>query len=139
MHAWVVMGASVRALCWWLVALTLLLQCGANSQPLAHQPFTESLHSLLGARADFKLVHAMGAGDWMASLDRFAHLMDSQVCLAVVTKGRSSSRRLNRVLRKVAALLVATGSYAIVGYVSTGVNPADGPSRLIWGPGRAMS
>eukprot|EP00435_Cladocopium_sp_Y103_P045195 s780_g12.t3 len=36
---------------------------------------------------------------------RFMHLSDSQIVLAVLTKGRSSSRRVNRLLRKVARLM----------------------------------
>ncbi len=60
---------------------------------------------------------------------RFLHVTDSQVVLAVMAKGRSSSKQLNWLLRRVAALnLVAdvTPSYV---FVSSADNPADAPSR----------
>jgi hypothetical protein len=60
---------------------------------------------------------------------RFIHLLDSQVALAVLVKGRSSSRQLNQLLRKCAAYLLACNSYALLGYVTSRDNPADRPSR----------
>ena len=60
---------------------------------------------------------------------RFVHLMDSQVALAVATKGRRSAKVLNRVLVRMAALLVCLDVYGIFGYVATEVNPADYGSR----------
>ena len=48
---------------------------------------------------------------------RFLHMVDSQVALAVLVKGRSRSWRLNRVLRQVGAVTLAGGllpSYAYV-------------------------
>jgi hypothetical protein len=60
---------------------------------------------------------------------RFIHLLDSQVCIAVIVKGRSSSRQLNMLLRKCTALLLACNSYPLVGYVTSKDNPADRPSR----------
>ncbi|CAK0893795.1 unnamed protein product, partial [Prorocentrum cordatum] len=50
---------------------------------------------------------------------RFVHLMDSQVALAVATKGRSSACILNRVLVKLTALLLALDVYPVYGYVAT--------------------
>eukprot|EP00438_Fugacium_kawagutii_P005653 Skav226155 [mRNA] locus=scaffold3275:8981:13610:+ [translate_table: standard] len=38
---------------------------------------------------------------------RFLHLSDSQICLSVLTKGRSSSRRINRLLRRIHSLCLA--------------------------------
>ena len=61
---------------------------------------------------------------------RFVHLMDSQVALAVATKGRSSAAILNRVLVKQSALLIAVDACGIFGYVATEVNPADFGSRV---------
>lgn len=61
---------------------------------------------------------------------RFLHLLDSQVVLAVATKGRSSSRRLNNVLRKLSALLVANNLHPLLAWVESELNPADAPSRL---------
>ena len=63
----------------------------------------------------------------------FAHMMDSQVCIATVAKGRSSSKGLNRILHRLNCLLVANGSFALVAYFHTKDNPADTPSR--WGSG----
>eukprot|EP00438_Fugacium_kawagutii_P016319 Skav222801 [mRNA] locus=scaffold1419:399983:408357:+ [translate_table: standard] len=45
---------------------------------------------------------------------RALHLSDSQVVLGVIVKGRSSSRQLNRLLRRLAALLVAGGVQLVV-------------------------
>ena len=60
---------------------------------------------------------------------RALHLTDSQVALAVSTKGRSSSQSLNRILRKFAALQIAGGVWPLLAYVESAKNPADGPSR----------
>ena len=60
---------------------------------------------------------------------RFLHLSDSQICLAVLTKGRSSSRKINRILRKIAALCVALNLYPLWAWIASRLNPADGPSR----------
>ena len=60
---------------------------------------------------------------------RFLHLSDSQVCLSVLTKGRSSSRRLNRLLRRIAALCVALDLLPLRAWVESRLNPADEPSR----------
>ena len=60
---------------------------------------------------------------------RFLHLSDSQVCLSVLTKGRSSSRRLNRLLRRIAALCVALDLLPLWAWVESRLNPADEPSR----------
>ena len=66
---------------------------------------------------------------------RYLHLLDSQVALAVLTKGRSSATVLNKLLIKHAALLIATNCYSIFGYIATEVNPADRASRLHGHPG----
>ena len=60
---------------------------------------------------------------------RFVHLMDSQVALAVATKGRSSAKVHNMVMVWTAALLITLNVYGIFGYVATEVNPADYGSR----------
>ena len=60
---------------------------------------------------------------------RFIHLSDSQVVAGVVTKGRSSSWRLNRVVRRLGGLLLGCHGYCVVGWDKTAENPADGPSR----------
>ena len=60
---------------------------------------------------------------------RFGHLLDSQVCIGVLCKGRSSSQILRRVLRKCAALLMAASAQGVYLYVRSEDNPADRPSR----------
>ena len=60
---------------------------------------------------------------------RFLHLSDSQICLAVLTKGRSSSRKLNRILRRIASLCLALNLYPLWAWVESRLNPADEPSR----------
>lgn len=61
---------------------------------------------------------------------RALHLTDSQIALCVAVKGRSSSKALNRLLRRYAALQVAAGIYPILGWLESEANPADEPSRL---------
>ena len=65
---------------------------------------------------------------------RFVHLVDSQVALAVLVKGRSSSWRLNRVLCQVNALTLASGLLPCYAYVRSTWNTADKPSRRWEGP-----
>ena len=65
---------------------------------------------------------------------RFCVLVDSQVTLSVAAKGRSSSFRLNRILRRLDAYVLASFSLPFCGYVSSGRNLADEPSRRKWRP-----
>ncbi|CAK0841817.1 unnamed protein product, partial [Prorocentrum cordatum] len=58
---------------------------------------------------------------------RVAILVDSQVTLAVCAKGRSSSRRLNHLLRRLDAYCLAAFLWPFFGYVASKANPADGP------------
>eukprot|EP00971_Amphidinium_carterae_P348898 6490729-Amphidinium_carterae.1 len=60
---------------------------------------------------------------------RYVPFVDSAVCLAVMTKGRSSSRKLNYVLRKLNSRILASCSLPSYCYVRTFYNPADAPSR----------
>ncbi len=60
---------------------------------------------------------------------RFVHLMDSQVNLACVAKGRTGSYRIRHVQRRAAATLLATGLHEVVAYVRSDRNPADRASR----------
>ena len=62
---------------------------------------------------------------------RFIHLTDSLVCLHALTRGRSSSRKLRRPMSRLNALILASGTQPLWGYVRTDQNPADRPSR--WG------
>ena len=63
---------------------------------------------------------------------RVLHLMDSQVCISVTVKGRSSSQQLMTVLRRLNALVLAGGLVTAYGFVRSEDNPADRPSR--WPP-----
>ena len=77
------------------------------------------------------IVHAL---EWRSRVTsfhscRFLHLSDSQVCLSVLTKGRSSSRILNRLLRRIAALCLALDLLPLWAWVESRLNPADEPSR----------
>lgn len=60
---------------------------------------------------------------------RYGVLVDSQVVLSVAAKGRSSSHRLNRLIRRYDVLLLAGFFYPFFGYVASADNPADHPSR----------
>lgn len=66
-----------------------------------------------------------------AHLSRVHLLVDSTVTLFSLWKGRSSSPRLLLILRKISALLLASGMALHVGWVPSEVNPADRPSRLV--------
>ncbi|CAK0891073.1 unnamed protein product [Prorocentrum cordatum] len=58
---------------------------------------------------------------------RILHLVDSQVVAAIVTKGRSSSRKLQPILKRWMAVVVAADMYPLTGYVVSEDNPADEP------------
>ena len=60
---------------------------------------------------------------------RFLHVVDSMVTACVVAKGRSSSRVLNRALRRLAAHLLAGDAYPFLVWTLSGWNCADRPSR----------
>jgi len=60
---------------------------------------------------------------------RSVHFVDSQVCMSVLAKGRSSSRQLRTVLLKINALVLAANLAPALCYVRSADNPADRPSR----------
>ena len=60
---------------------------------------------------------------------RILHLSDSQVCLSILAKGRTGSKRLLPSLRRISARLIAGSLVLTVGFVSSERNPADEPSR----------
>ena len=59
----------------------------------------------------------------------FFHLLDSQVAMAVLVKGRSSSWQRNRILSRVNALTLAANFFPTYGYFMSEWNPRDPPSR----------
>ena len=62
---------------------------------------------------------------------RVLMLVDSQVTLGAVSKGRSSSRRVNFWLRKIAGVCLSYGLTVDLVWVPTKANPADAPSRQV--------
>jgi site-specific DNA-cytosine methylase len=56
-------------------------------------------------------------------------LVDNQVVLSVLTKGRTSAKALQSPIRRVSAVLLASEVLACYGWIKSGWNPADGPSR----------
>jgi len=71
---------------------------------------------------------------WLSRQLRHHHkrhvlLLDSKVALCVLAKGRSSSRRLSRLLRRCTALLAFADIKLYVVWIPTEENPADPPSR----------
>ena len=63
------------------------------------------------------------------AVGRCLHLCDSQVCLAVLTKGRAASPRWRGGLRRIGARLVAGGLVPAYAFVGSEKNSADAPSR----------
>ena len=62
---------------------------------------------------------------------RIFHISDSYVCLSVIGKGRTGSKQLTTVLRKLNAVLLAHGLTLIIGHVESTMNPTDGASRSL--------
>ncbi|CAE7475201.1 unnamed protein product, partial [Symbiodinium necroappetens] len=60
---------------------------------------------------------------------RFASLCDSNVSRCAITRGRSPSRGLSKVMRRIAAACLAYGLYPVVPFCPTRLMPADAPSR----------
>lgn len=62
---------------------------------------------------------------------RIFHISDSYVCLSMIGKGRTGSKQLTPVLRKLNAVLLAHGLTIIIGHVESTMNPTDGASRSL--------
>ena len=56
-------------------------------------------------------------------------VLDSKVAANAIAKGRSSSRRLNRQLRRLLAVVLASDQYPLVLWTISKWNFADKPSR----------
>ena len=82
----------------------------------------------LELRALFTLLRGLARSSGNVGM-RFAVLVDSLVVLGIAAKGRSCSRRLNSILRRLNAHVLASGFYVFFGYVASDANPADVPSR----------
>jgi len=61
---------------------------------------------------------------------RLLHVLDSYVCVATIAKGRSSSIRLNRILRRIAALLLFADLSLHPLWTRSELMPMDAPSRI---------
>ena len=62
---------------------------------------------------------------------RFLHGFDSRVAACVIAKGRSSSVKLNRICRRVAALLLFGDSHVLMLWTISAWNHSDAASRLL--------
>ncbi|CAE7692700.1 unnamed protein product, partial [Symbiodinium necroappetens] len=60
---------------------------------------------------------------------RFASLIDSNVARCAISKGRSPSKALMKVLRRISAVSLACGLYSALPFCPTRLMPADAPSR----------
>ena len=56
-------------------------------------------------------------------------LLDSQVVLGALAKGRSASRRMGHLVARADSLMLAASFMCMLGYVASPKNPADAPSR----------
>ena len=63
------------------------------------------------------------------SSHRIFHISDSYVCISIISKGRSSSRLLQRRLKYLAALLLAANAQLVLAHVESTENPTDEASR----------
>ena len=103
---------------WWKWSTLLLVKW----RVAAHINELESRGALLALQWRCRSTERLGM--------RWVHLLDSFVSIAVLTKRRSSSYRLNRVVKKFAILELATFSSTAFGFTRSHVNPADKGSRL---------
>ena len=62
---------------------------------------------------------------------RIFHVSDSYVCMSVVSKGRSGSRHLNRLLKQINAYLLGFNLLLIISHVESSENPTEGASRKL--------
>ena len=60
---------------------------------------------------------------------RIFHATDSYVSMSVVSKGRSGSKNLSRILKHINGLLLGFGLQLVVVHVESSENPTDGASR----------
>ena len=62
---------------------------------------------------------------------RFLHVLDSRVAACVIAKGRSSSKILNRLLRRISSLSLAADSYTLPLWTISSWNFSDAGSRFV--------
>ncbi|CAK0803353.1 unnamed protein product [Prorocentrum cordatum] len=83
---------------------------------------------------ELEMQEVLSALKWLARKSdhhglRIGMLVDCQVVLAICAKGRSSSHRLNHLVKRIDAQRLACDLYPFYGYVTSKTNPADAPSR----------
>lgn len=61
--------------------------------------------------------------------EKFLHLSDSAVSISVLAKGRSSSKALHHIIRRIGSILLATNQYFMGIHVDSFENPTDAASR----------
>ena len=80
---------------------------------------------------EMKVVHRLIKGLVLEKMKaRVVSFIDSNVCRCSLGKGRSSSRALTSVLRRINALLIAGGLWLVTPFMPTRLNCADDPTRL---------
>ena len=89
----------------------------------AHINVLELEAILMGLKFQIQRFHCTDA--------RIFQVTDSYVCMSVVSKGRSSSRQLQRVIRVISAHLLAHGLFLIIAHVDSSTNPTDAMSRRV--------
>ena len=65
---------------------------------------------------------------------RLSHIVDSRVVSCVLAKGRSSSKLLNRLLRRICSILVAADLYLLPLWIISQWKFGDIPSRVVGRP-----
>ncbi|CAK0850516.1 unnamed protein product [Prorocentrum cordatum] len=102
-----------------------------------HRPFRRPLHiNLLEIHAACDAVDEQGPRFSDCKRNLF---LDSRVSIGAISKGRSSSTAINKLLRRRAPLQLATGSYVGCHFVPTRLQPADAPSRNLRDPASALA
>ena len=79
---------------------------------------------------ELKAVERLVERQARAGPSRFLGLVDSNVARCALGKGRSASRALSSVLRRISAMLVAFGLYMVNPFCPTRLNCADDPTRM---------
>ena len=87
----------------------------------------ESHINLLELRVVLKLVRSLVLEKAKV---RVVSFIDSNVCRCALGKGRSSSRAISSVLRRINTLLICGGIWIVTPYMPTRLNAADDPTRL---------
>ena len=90
----------------------------------------QDLHINIGELNSFNTMAERRSAHPSKHGSRYMAILDSQVVRGAVGKGRSSSKPMNRGLRKTAALLIASDAYPLLAWTISAWNWADQPSRV---------